>query len=67
MRTLVESHRTHYCASIIAFVAGDRTLAGVKTLVNIEMAAVRTSIIAFIAGKYAIANVEIKTKGSLRE
>ena len=57
MRTRVESHSTHCCASIITFVADERTLAGVKTLVNIEMAAVCTSIIAFVAGEWTFAGV----------
>ncbi len=55
MRTLVRSEMAAVCTSVIAFVAGVWTLAGMRTLVCSEMAVSCTSIIAFIAGERALA------------
>jgi hypothetical protein len=42
---------------IIAFVADERTLAGMRALVQSERAASRTSIIAFVAGVRTLAGM----------
>ena len=57
MPTLVNSEATTCTAAKIAFVAGERTLTGMRTLVHIESAAFCTSIIAFVARERAFSGV----------
>ncbi len=55
--TLVQSERAAFCASIFAFIAGERTLTRMHALMPNQVAASHKSMVALVADKWALAGV----------